>query len=99
MSEHELKTTSTRPLRVFLFHSSDDKTAVRNLYQRLRAEGFDPWLDEENLLPGQDWRLEIPKAVRNTDVVIVCLSRGFVKKAGYGQKEIKLALDVADEQP
>ncbi|MEP7199466.1 MAG: SUMF1/EgtB/PvdO family nonheme iron enzyme, partial [Chloroflexota bacterium] len=90
---------SPQRLRVFLCHSSDDKPAVRDLYRRLLADGVDAWLDEEKLLLGQDWNLEIPKAVRASDVVIVCLSRGFVIKAGYGQKEIKLALDVADDQP
>jgi formylglycine-generating enzyme required for sulfatase activity len=88
-----------RPLRVFLCHSSADKPAVRELYQRLKADDFEPWLDEEDLLPGQDWQREIPKAVRESDVVIVCLSRGSVNRAGYIQKEIKFALDVADEQP
>ncbi|CAG0931645.1 Serine/threonine-protein kinase Pkn1 [Thermoflexales bacterium] len=91
--------TSTCSLRIFLCHSFADKPAVRELYQRLQADGFEPWLDEEDLLPGQDWQREIPKAVRNSDVVIVCLSKGSITKAGYVHKEIKFALDVADEQP
>jgi hypothetical protein len=90
---------SSRPLRVFLCHSSADKPTVRLLYRRLHEDGIDAWLDEENLLPGQDWRREIPKAVRNSDAVIVCLSESSVNKTGYLQKEIKFALDVADEQP
>jgi formylglycine-generating enzyme required for sulfatase activity len=88
-----------RALRVFLCHASGDKPAVRKLHQRLCAEGIDAWLDEEKLLPGQDWQFEIPKAVRASDVVIVCLSPSSITKAGYVQKEIKFALDVADEQP
>jgi hypothetical protein len=88
-----------QPLRVFLCHSSGDKPAVRTLYQQLRAAGIQPWFDEEDLLPGQEWRTEIPRVVRATDVVLVCLSRSSVDRAGYAQKEIKLALDVADEQP
>lgn len=87
------------PLSVFLCHSSGDKSEVRNLYQRLRVYGIAPWLDEESLLPGQDWSREIQKAVRASDLVIVCLSRGSITKAGYVQKEIKFALDIADEQP
>jgi eukaryotic-like serine/threonine-protein kinase len=90
---------SPRRLKVFLCHSSGDKPAIRNLYQRLRAEGIAPWLDEEDLVPGQDWRHEIPKAVRESDIVIICLSRQSATKIGYVQKEIKYALDVADEQP
>ena len=65
----------TRKLRVFLCHSSQDKPIVRELYQRLNAEGWiDPWLDEEELLPGQNWEMEIEKAVETTDSVIVCFS-------------------------
>jgi formylglycine-generating enzyme required for sulfatase activity len=88
-----------RQLKVFLCHASGDKPAVRKLYHRLRGAGFDPWLDEEKLLPGQEWQLEIPKAVRSSDVVVICLSRRAVTKAGYVQKEIRYALDLADEQP
>lgn len=88
-----------RPLRVFLCHSKDDKIEIRNLYQQLYSNGIEPWLDEEDLLPGQDWEREIRKAVRTLDTVIVCLSRKAINKRGFIQKEIKYALDVADEQP
>lgn len=86
-------------LSVFLCHSSGDKALVRELYEALQRDGYDPWLDEENILPGQDWNYEITRAVRNSDVVLVCLSEDSIGKTGYVQKEIKFALDVADEQP
>ncbi len=87
---------NNRKLKVFLCHASDDKPVVRELYQRLSAEDWiDPWLDEEKLLPGQDWDLEIEKAVEETDAVIVCLSTKGVSKEGYIQKEIKIALNAA----
>lgn len=88
-----------RKLKVFLCHSRDDKAEVRQLYRRLVDDGFEAWLDEEKLIPGQDWDLEIRKAVRSTDVVMVCLSDSSVTKSGYAQKEIRFSLDVADEQP
>ncbi len=92
--------TETRKLRVFLCHSSQDKPTVRKLYQRLNAEGWiDPWLDEEKLLPGMDWDIEIEKAVETADVVIVCLSSNSVNKEGYIQKELRFALNVALKMP
>ena len=43
--------------RIFLCHASEDKAQVREVYHRLRAiGGFAPWLDEEDLLPGQNGR-------------------------------------------
>lgn len=89
----------SRLLRVFLCHSSGDKPAVRDLCQRLRVDGFEPWLDEDEILPGQDWKEEIPQAVRACDVVVVCLSRTSVSKDGYLQKELREALSVAEEKP
>lgn len=92
-------TRRKRLFQAFLCHASSDKQKVRELYKRLRNDGIKPWLDEEDLLPGFEWEIEIPKAVQNSDVVIVCLSKDAVTKTGYVQKEIKYALDIADEQP
>ena len=86
-------------LNVFLCHSSGDKPVVRDLYRKLRADAINPWLDEVNILPGQDWDLEINEAVRESDAVIVCLSRSSITKEGYVQKEIRAVLGVADEKP
>ena len=90
---------ASRKLRVFLCHASQDKPAVRDLYQRLAAEPWiAPWLDEEELLPGQDWNLEIEKAVESPDAVIVCVSKTSVSKEGYVQKELRKVLDIALEK-
>ncbi|WP_433622923.1 TIR domain-containing protein [Nocardia sp. CA-120079] len=85
--------------QVFLCHSSGDKPAVRQLYQKLLAEGFRPWLDVEDLVPGQNWEHEIRQAIESSDVVVVCLSKSSVNKRGFVQKEILFALDAADRQP
>jgi formylglycine-generating enzyme required for sulfatase activity len=70
------------------------------LYQKLRAEAWiQPWLDEEELYPGQDWNLEIEKAVEAADAIIVCLSKGSITKEGYVQRELRIVLDYADYKP
>ena len=40
--------------RFFLCHASEDTAQVREVYHRLKALGFEPWLDEVDILPGQD---------------------------------------------
>jgi len=91
-------TETKRPLKVFLCHAHADRDRVRALYTRLTKDGVNAWLDKESLLPGQDWELEIRKAVREADVVVVCLSKQF-NQAGFRQKEVRLALDTAMEKP
>ena len=88
-----------RDLKVFLCHSSGDKSVVENFYDLLVKDGINAWLDKKSLIPGQNWQIEIPKVVRNSDVVIVFLSSQSVTKEGFVQKEIKIALDTADEKP
>ena len=94
-----MKRRSGKKLSVFLCHSSGDKATVRDLYYKLLNDGIDPWLDQEKLVGGTDWSLEINKAIRRAHAVIVCLSKASITKRGFVQKEIKHALDVADEQP
>ncbi len=89
----------TRPLRVFLCHASQDKPAVRRLHRYLKQHGIQPWLDELDLLPGENWEVEIPRALNASDVILVCLSKNSVNKEGYVQKEISFALDKALEKP
>src|SRR5262249_4639030 len=88
-----------RPLRVFLAHSSGDKAYVRAIHQLLRLAGFDPWLDEEQLVAGQNWESEIEKAVERADAIAIFLSERAVNKAGYLHKELALALKAAERQP
>jgi hypothetical protein len=97
MRAEESKTTPRRieitpGLQVFICHSSGAKERVRSLYSRLKADGFVPWLDEEDILPAQHWDSEIRQAVRTSGIVAVCLSKSSVMKEGYVQKETSLLL-------
>ncbi len=88
----------SRQLKLFLCHSHSDREVVKALYNRLVKDGVDAWLDKEKLLPGQSWKIEIQRAVREADVVIVCHSNDF-NQAGFRQSEVKWALDTAMEKP
>lgn len=87
------------PLNIFLCHGIEDKPAVRDLQNRLLAIGTDPWLDETKLLPGQNWKNEIHRALRKSDIVLACLSHETVSKTGFVQRELKDAIDAATERP
>ena len=87
------------PLRIFICHASPDKARAHALYTQLKAAGAQPWLDEEDLMGGQDWRDVIHQAVEQSDVVLVCLSRQSVEHAGFVKDEIGFALTHAERQP
>lgn len=85
--------------RIFLAHASEDKVQVRKLYADLKERGFDPWLDEIDLLPGQIWKNEIPKAIADAAVFLACISVQSCGKIGYVQNEFRRALAAFGERP
>lgn len=86
-------------IRPFLSYAHEDRLQVRELYDKLKAAGFDPWSDHEHLRGGQTWELEIKKAIKSCDFFIACLSSKSVNKRGFVQKELKQALEFLDEFP
>ena len=85
--------------QIFIAHASEDKPQIRELYAKLKAAGYKPWLDEEDLIPGQNWREEIPKALKNSDLFLACLSSTSISKRGYIQREFKMAMEMLAELP
>ena len=91
-------TLAKEPL-VFLCHAKEDKQRIRKLYHDLKIRGINPWLDEIDILPGQDWDYQIRLAIQKSDYFVICLSHNTVNKRGYVQKEIVLALEEVDKMP
>lgn len=79
-------------LKVFLNHAAEDRALVMPYFHKLKALGFEPWIDRE-LLPGQDWNEEIQRNFNAADVYLIFLSPRSVAKRGYVQREINDALD------
>lgn len=91
---------ATENVKVFLNHASEDKPLVRKLYRELKRESWImPWLDEEEILPGQDWAYEIDRALEEADAVIICLSKTSIGKIGVVQAEIHKAQELQKRRP
>jgi hypothetical protein len=89
----------SKPIQVFLCHANEDKDEVRKIYEKLKRNGIKPWMDKEDLKPGQQWDQEIIKAIKESDHVIIFFSKISVEKRGYVQNEFKQALKIYDEIP
>jgi TIR domain-containing protein len=59
---------------VFLNHSSKDKTVVRALAERLRADGLRVWLDEWEIRPGDNIPAKIEEGLEQSRVLVLCMS-------------------------
>jgi hypothetical protein len=86
------------PAQIFLCYARPDENTVRELSQRLTAAGFNPWMDQEDIHPGEQWQASIDRAIHRSDFFLTCLSTHSVSRRGFLQREIKTALDLWQEK-
>ena len=72
---------------------------AKKIYADLKNKNVRPWMDSEDLLPGQVWKDEIANAIKSSTHFLALLSQKSVSKKGYVQREQKIALDLLDELP
>jgi tetratricopeptide (TPR) repeat protein len=85
--------------KIFISYARDDYEIASEIYHFLKENGFTPWMDKFDLIPGQNWELEILQNIKSCDFFIACLSQNSVSKRGYVQKELKQALSVLEQFP
>jgi tetratricopeptide (TPR) repeat protein len=65
---------SIEAMKVFLSHSNKDRGFVETLGAQMKAEGFDAWLCETSIVPGDNWVGEIDRGLTNADLVLLIWS-------------------------
>ena len=84
--------------QVFISYARPDREVAGDLYDWLKQNGFDAWIDFKKIKGGQNWDLEIKRALDRSTVVIIIWSKNSVDRRGYIQREIKIALDKYQEK-
>ena len=85
--------------RVFIGYASEDLPRARRLYRELKGAGFQPWLDREKLLPGQNWPRAIERAIEVSDLAILCFSKKSVSRRSYFHSELRHVMACAERMP
>lgn len=88
----------TRP-RVFIAYAIEDREQAERVADALQAAGFDAWMDRRKLMPGQNWRRAIAQAIEVADYFVACFSTVSLTKRGGFQRELRMALEVAQTVP
>jgi hypothetical protein len=76
----------------FISYSHADQSFARRLHDQLQARGIRCWLDEHQLLPGQDIYDEVDRGIRLWDKVLLCCSKDSLS-SWWVDKEIATAFD------
>lgn len=81
----------------FISYSHADKAFARALHDTLQGRGIRCWLDERQLLPGDDIYEHIDLGIRLWDKFLLCCSANSLKPASWVDKEIATVLEKEDE--
>ena len=61
-------------MQVFISHSSKDALVARRLAHRLSEAGFNVWLPEDEILPGDNWAKKIGQALEDSELMVVLVT-------------------------
>jgi len=75
---------------VFISYSRQDTKIVDHVVARLKSDGFEVWLDRENIKGGDLWRKQIVKAIHTSDAFLLMLSPNSTASDNV-RKEVDLA--------
>jgi TIR domain len=89
---------SSRAKTIFICYAKVDQGKADSLFRYLKKSGFDPWMDKHRLVLGDNWELEIKRAVTQCDAFVPCLRPGF-DEIGFRQQEVRWALEALGTRP
>ena len=89
----------SRENTVFISYAREDSDAAKRLREDLKDAGLNPWLDKEELLPGQNWENKIKVAISRSRYFVPLFSKTSIEKKGYVQSEFKFALESFKKYP
>jgi hypothetical protein len=75
---------------IFISHSSEDHPVAFRVYEFLKSEGLDCFIDDYDLRPGDEFVTKIPEAIRGSDVVVLIFSTNSDSSSDV-TKELELA--------
>jgi hypothetical protein len=78
-------------MSVFVSYAAQDEKWARQLISQLSEKGIDVWDAASKLLPGDNWALEIGKALERAQAIIVLVSPAAARSANV-RREIEFAL-------
>lgn len=77
--EHTLLEIKKNKNQVFICYSSYNQVFANEVYEKLKNEGINVWMDIDKIKGGDNWRNEIETALIESDIVLILLDKKSVK--------------------
>ena len=76
--------------RIFLIYAREDLQRAKGISRFLSRKGFLPWLDVNEVKPGQVWQKTVKIALEQSSIALILVSPNLAKE-GFVHEEIKTA--------
>jgi hypothetical protein len=78
-------------MNVFISYTSEDSKWAEELVSNLERNGLDVWYASSHLLPGDNWSLEVGKALERAKAMVILLSPAAAESENL-RRELEYAL-------
>ena len=103
LGEYKLKDlvpwAKTREILTFISYSRKDEIIIYEIYHYLKEENLNPWLDQEDILGGEKWKLAIQRAIKNSSGFVFGLSENSRNPRGTLLWERRMGLNLVEKMP
>lgn len=66
-------------MKVFISHAQADEQLAKTIAQGLEANGLDVFIDEQQIMPGDNWAAKIAAGLEESQAMVVLLTRDALK--------------------
>ena len=80
-------------MKLFLAHAKEDEKVTESIYEKLKTNGYSPWMDIRDIPAGVNWDNEIQKNFSSANDIIIILSKVSCQKNGYIRREMNEAIE------
>jgi hypothetical protein len=83
-----------RKKMIYIIYQRTDLAIAYDVAKQLKERGFYPWLDEEEITPGQKWSTTTSKALSESALALIIVSRNTRFESSWVAKELKVAMQM-----
>jgi len=83
-----------RKKMIYIIYQRADLSIAYDIAKQLKERGFYPWLDDEEITPGQKWSTTTSKALSESALALIIVSRNTQFESSWVAKELKIAMQM-----
>ncbi len=78
-------------MKIFLSYASQDRDVAQSIHRALLEQGHDVFFDREDLPPGEEFHIQIRRAIEGADLFVFLISENAIDAGSYTLNELDIA--------